>query len=246
MKKVKINTGMLYERQEMKFMVPAEKYTQLLDAISPYMQQDEYGLHTINTIYYDTDDYSIIRHCLDKPKFKQKLRLRSYGTPTAEDAVYLELKKKVGGITYKRRMMMTLQHAQNYMENGIVPIESKSDIQTFGEIDWFVNQKPLAAKVLISYDRIALLGREDEDFRMTFDAAVRWRDHHLDLGKGDYGTLLLQPGCRLLEIKTLGSLPLWLCNILSELKIYSQSFSKYGTVYNNYLINADREVSRIA
>ena len=35
----------------------------------------------------------------------------------------------------------------------------------------------------------------------------------------------------IMEIKTLGSIPLWLVKTLSELKIYPVSFSKYGKIY---------------
>lgn len=253
MKKQKINTGMLFERHEEKFLVPPDKYHVMMEALSSYMTADQYGLHTINTIYYDTDDYQLIRQSLDKPKFKQKLRLRSYGQPGPDSDVYLELKKKFDSVTYKRRIMMTYEHALDYLNDGIVPIESKEsqeNIQTFGEIDWFASRQVLGPKVLLSYDRVALYGLEDMEFRMTFDANIRWRDHHLDMGKGDYGNMLLQPGVRLLEIKAMGAYPLWLCRLLSELELYPQSFSKYGTVYTQYImnheINQEREVIQIA
>lgn len=246
MAKAKVNAGMIFERHEKKFLVTPDRFQRLMDALIPFMQPDGYGLHTISTIYYDTEDYSIIRHSLDKPKFKQKLRLRSYGTPGKADTVYLELKKKFDSVTYKRRMAMPLGGARGYLEQGIVPPASKLNVQTFGEIDWFIHQVSPAPKVLLSYDRVALYGKEDEDFRMTFDANIRWRNHHLDLGLGDYGTPLIQPGVRLLEVKTMGALPLWLCAVLSELEIYPQSFSKYGTVYTEHLMNEHKEVARIA
>lgn len=237
MAKTKIRSGMIFERHEKKYIVSAEQYRLLLDELEPYMQYDQYGLHTIMTIYYDTEDYSLIRHSLDKPTFKEKLRLRSYGQPDKNDLIYLELKKKLGGITYKRRMPITLQSANQYLEKGIVPEENIDDPQTFGEINWFIQQINVGPKVALSYERIALCGRTDADLRMTFDADIRWRDHHLDLSEGDYGSLLTEPDTRLLEIKTLGALPLWLCRLLSALKIYPVSFSKYGTVYSRYLMN---------
>jgi len=244
MAKVKVNAGSVFERREKKFMVAPGKLSALLEALAPYMEQDRYGLHTICTIYYDTEDFAIIRHSLDKPKFKEKLRLRSYGTPGEMDTVYLELKKKLDGITYKRRMSLSLWRSRDYLDYGIKPTEGTGQI--FGEIDWFVGQHNPAAKALICYDRVALFGKNDPELRITFDANIRWRDHNLDLGKGDYGSLLTGPGIRLMEVKTLGALPLWLCDILSELQIYPQSFSKYGTVYTEHLMNNRKEIYRHA
>jgi len=108
------------------------------------MEQDRYGLHTICTIYYDTEDFAIIRHSLDKPKFKEKLRLRSYGTPGETDTVYLELKKKLDGVTYKRRMSLPLWRSRDYLDYGIKPPEGTGQI--FGEIDWFVGRYTVKLK----------------------------------------------------------------------------------------------------
>ncbi|MDR2932836.1 MAG: polyphosphate polymerase domain-containing protein [Oscillospiraceae bacterium] len=243
---VKIRAGMTFQRHEKKYLVPPNRLSSLLDALDAYMRPDEYGLHTISSLYYDTADFTLIRKSLDKPAFKQKLRLRSYGVPGETDTVYLELKKKLSGVTYKRRMAMPLWRARDYMDHAAIPPESRANRQTFGEIDWFVKREPLAPKTLLSYDRIALYGKNDRDFRMTLDANIRWRDHNLDLGMGDYGRSLCGPGMRLLEIKTMGALPLWLCDILSELELYPQSFSKYGTVYTEHLMNMSKEVATIA
>lgn len=234
--------GFVFERHEKKFLIEPEVYPQLQQALSPWMEQDQYGLHTISSLYYDTDDFAIIRHSLDKPAFKQKLRLRSYGTPGESDPVYLELKKKFRGVTYKRRMAMPLSHARDYLERGIVPPEGRG--QTFGELDWFIRQHRPRAKVLISYDRIALAGRENPDFRVTFDMNVRWREEHLNLGRGDYGARLLRPGQRIMEVKTLDALPLWLCRALSDLEVYPCSYTKYGVVYREHFMDRQKEALR--
>ena len=44
---------------------------------------------------------------------------------------------------------------------------------------------------------------------------------------------LLPGGCRLLEIKVPEAAPMWLANILSNEKIFPQSYSKYGTYYTS-------------
>lgn len=229
-------TQAVFERHEKKFLLDNRQYECLFNALQAYMSTDKYGLHTICSIYYDTEDYSCIRHSLEKPVYKEKLRLRSYGVPDADSTVYLELKKKLSGVTYKRRIPMTLREARRYMELGVPPEEQG---QIFGEIDWFAKRNRPRAKVMLSYDRVALFGLEDSELRVTFDSDIRFRSHNLDLSKGDYGTPIIGPDQRLMEIKTLKAVPYWLAELLSELGAYPTSFSKYGTVYQDFLLHEE-------
>lgn len=192
------------------------------------MTEDNYGLHTICSIYFDTDDNRLIRNSIEKPLYKEKLRLRSYGVPTNDDfEVFLELKKKYKGIVYKRRQALTLSAAKGYIQNDLLPADS----QIFREIDYFRSYYSAYPKIFIAYDRIAMAGNSDTNLRMTFDFRIRCRRNDLDLQAGDHGTELLSSGSVLMEIKIPGAMPIWLCSALSQLKLYPVSFSKYGQFY---------------
>lgn len=230
----------VFERSEKKFLLPKKQLTPLLQALRPSLLPDEYGLHTICTLYYDTPDFLCGQRQLEKPFFREKLRLRSYGVPQNGSTVYLELKKKLDGITYKRRTPLTLGEAKAYMQCGQPP---RRQDQVFGEIDWALRQRKLQPKAVICYDRIALTGEKDAGLRVTFDQNARFRESQLDLAKGDWGSLLATPGTVLMEIKTPGALPVWLCHILSAQGLYTQSFSKYGNTYQSML---QQEVCRHA
>ncbi len=232
MAKVKVSAGMVFERYEKKYRLPEEIYLQLMERLGEYMQADQYGRHTVCSLYFDTRDYLLIRRSIGKPNYKEKLRLRSYGIPSPDTNVYLELKKKLKGVTYKRRISMTYAEAQRYMLYGEQPLKSN---QIMDEISWFYRQYQPVPKVLLFYERIALLGKEDPNLRITFDTDIRYRTDDFDLSLGDEGTPLLPSGERLMEIKVSGALPFWLSRMLSELKIYPASFSKYGTVYRKLL-----------
>lgn len=232
MAKVKVSAGMVFERYEKKYRLTEETYLQLMERLGDYMQADQYGKHTICSLYFDTKDYLLIRRSIEKPKYKEKLRLRSYGIPAPDTSVYLELKKKLKGITYKRRISLPYAEAQRYLLSGEQPTESG---QILDEINWFRQQYQPMPKVLLFYERVALFGKEDPTLRITFDTDIRYRTDDFDLSLGDEGTPLLQPGERLMEIKVSSALPFWLSRMLSELKIYPVSFSKYGTVYRELL-----------
>lgn len=227
----------VFERYEKKYLLTAEKYEFLREKLEPYMAVDKYGLTTICNIYYDTPEYRIIQRSLDKPKYKEKFRIRSYGIPTNDSNVFLEIKKKYKGVVYKRRAVMTHDQALDYLNCGVRPYDS----QILNEIDYFFKFYEPSPAVFLAYDRVAMYGLRDEELRMTFDANIRSRFEDLNLMMGDYGEpLLTDNNDYLLEIKTLRTLPLWLTDLLTKAEIYPTSFSKYGRVYErmverNYL-----------
>ncbi len=222
-----------FKRYEKKYLMDQNQYTVLREKLAGRIQADQYGLHTICNIYYDTEHYDLIRTSLSKPPYKEKLRLRSYGVPAEHDTVFLEIKKKFNGIVYKRRISMDLAGAEAYLTHHNKPEE---DGQILYEIDWFLRLYHPEPKVFIAYDRIACYDRFDPSLRITFDQNIRFRDHELSLSAGDWGDPVSKAGQVLMEIKLQGSMPLWLCHILNELEIFPVSFSKYGTCYTRFLM----------
>lgn len=223
--------GFTFQRVEKKYLLTEEKYGRLQERLKPYMQLDQYGRHTICNIYYDTEQFELIRGSIEKPPYKEKLRLRSYGIPEMDEKVFLEIKKKWKGVVYKRRISMTLREAREYLDEG-KPM--KQDGQIEREIDYFVHFYRPKAKMYIAYDREAYFGKEDPLLRITFDQNIRSRREDLKLELGDAGKLLMERGCCLMEIKVSGAFPMWLSHIMSELEIFPASFSKYGNIYKKY------------
>lgn len=103
------------------------------------------------------------------------------------------------------------------------------------EISCFLNLYAVRPAAYISYKRLAFTGKEDPTLRVTFDREICTRREQLLLEAGSFGGLLIPEDQRLMEIKTLGTLPLWLVRELSALEIYSRGFSKYGTEYQQWL-----------
>lgn len=224
-----------FERYEKKYLINQHQYTQLMARISDLIIPDRYGKSTICNIYFDTPDYELIRRSIEKPVYKEKLRLRSYGIPQNDSTVYIELKKKYKGIVYKRRTDMKLSDAMGYLYEHHQPCKSN---QIINEIDWTINYyHELSPKMLISYDRAAYFYKDDPDLRITFDSNINWREDDLILSDGVSGQALLQDGQYIMEIKIPGVIPLWLANALTELNIYPTSFSKYGTAYKSKISN---------
>lgn len=222
----------VFKRYEKKYLLTKAQYQLLTSKLRRYMTTDQYGKHTICNIYFDSPNYELIRTSMEKPVYKEKLRLRSYGTPTSQDQVFIELKKKFDGIVYKRRIPILLADACAYLEQRQQP-DMKHQI--INELDWVLNQYDLSPAAYLAYDRIALFGNEDENLRLTLDFNIRCRDYCLELDQGDYGTALLNPGEVIMEVKIPNTMPLWMSRLFSELQIFPVSYSKYGTYYKNYL-----------
>ncbi len=222
-----------FQRYEKKYFLSPEQFATFLKKAQPYIEEDCYGKTAVCNIYYDTDDWQLIRASIEKPVYKEKLRVRSYGVPADDGTVFIELKKKYNGIVYKRRILSNADSVSSLLERRI-PTESSGQIGK--EIFAFQQKYRAGPKVFIGYDRVAYTGREDPYLRITFDTRLRWRDTDPDLRAGDGGAPILPGNDILMELKIPLAVPLWLCRILSELGAYPTSFSKYGACYTNHLL----------
>lgn len=230
---------LIFNRIEQKYKINREQYEKILKLLPENVKRDKYGVYTICNIYYDTEQNEIISHSIEKPIYKEKIRIRSYGVVTNLDTlVFLEIKKKYNGIVNKRRIQLPLKEAYKYVENNIQPNETS---QTIKEINNFLQRYKINKKIYIAYDREAFFDENDFNFRLTFDKKIRSRESDVQLENGDYGEELLEENEYIMEIKENGAIPLWFVKILSQLEIYPTSFSKYGEIYkknyNKQIIN---------
>lgn len=227
-----VDMTFVFRRRESKYFLTEGKYRRLMSDIADMLEPDVYGLSTVCSIYLDTPDFGLARRSAEAVDYKEKLRIRSYGEG-AEPAsdVFFEIKKKYGGIVYKRREIMTLSEAEQYLGTGVPPRVS----QIMREIDYamkFYRPEPAAA---VSYEREAFTAKNDPGLRLTFDTGVRYRTDRLSLAAGSAGKYLLPVGTVLLEVKSPGGMPLWLTGALDGNGIFPSSFSKYGAAYRQMI-----------
>lgn len=219
----------VFKRKEIKYLINTKQYEDLMCFLETIAKKDEYGLSRINNIYYDTPDHRLVRRSLEKPVYKEKLRLRTYGDTDTYSNAFIEIKKKYQGIVYKRRIPGVYKDLYGYLKDKSADIGTS---QIADEIRAFVDlYGELVPAMSICYDRIALAGTEDKDLRVTFDSNIEWNERCDDLRKIRPGRKLLQPGQYLMEIKVPGAMPLELAGELGRLKIFPISFSKYGAGY---------------
>ncbi len=229
------NPVVVMKRYEMKYILSGSQTEYFKKAVEGHMKIDKFGLTSIASLYYDTPNYRLIRTSIEKPPFKEKIRLRSYGIATEQSPVFLELKRKAYGIVYKRRVQSTIPLVDKFFR-GVGDIcaggQINREITTFR--DYYEN---LAPACLIIYDRIAYF-QPDGDLRLTIDHNPRYRYDDLDLTTSMDGNSLLPEGSTILEVKVQQAVPLWLSEILTKGKIYKGSFSKYGEAYKQQLLKS--------
>ena len=223
----------VFKRYEMKYLLTLEQKGRILAAMEPYMALDKYGRTTIRNIYFDTDNYRLVRRSIEKPAYKEKLRIRSYSQADPDSAVFVELKKKYDSVVYKRRLSLPEEEAMEWIcGNGSLAPHS----QIGSEIGYFLAYyRTLRPAVFLSYEREAYYAKDGGDFRVTFDDNILCREDGLSLEAEVGGTALLPQGMVLMEIKTPGGIPLWMTHVLSREHVYKTSFSKYGAAYETLI-----------
>lgn len=223
----------VFKRYELKYILTLEQKQKVLEAMAPYMKLDKYGRTTIRNIYFDTDNYLLIRRSIEKPTYKEKLRIRSYSQATPDSTVFVELKKKYKHVVYKRRISLPEREAMEWIGREH---HCRKNTQISEEVDYFLDYyKTLHPAVFLSYEREAFYSNDGSDFRVTFDDNILCRQEDLSLESEVYGTPILRDGMVLMEIKCSGGIPLWMTHVLSEEHIYKTSFSKYGTAYKTMI-----------
>lgn len=229
-----MKSASVFKRYEVKYLITKEEKEALCKFMEDYMEPDAFGKSTIRNIYYDTPDKLLIRRSLEKPKYKEKLRVRSYTQAKEDSQVFVEIKKKYKGVVYKRRMDLGESTAKNYLRGNLSLLDKN---QISREIDYLMtcygNVEPA---IFLSYDREAYFSKTDSNFRMTFDENLIIRDYDMSLTSPVYGESDMLDGKVILEVKTVFGMPEWLLDFFSENKIYKTSFSKYGNAYMKFLL----------
>lgn len=234
---------MIFQRYEFKYLVNAHQLQAVLSAMTPHMIPDEYSHSSIRNLYLDTPDFRLVRRSLEKPVYKEKLRIRSYSRAGAEAPVFMELKKKFLSVVYKRRISIPQNQALQCLAGTELWPDSQIGAELAYAADYYKTLRPV---VFLSYERDSFRGVEDAEFRVTFDTDIRYRQEELTLDSDTWGIPILAPDQVLMEVKVSGGLPLWMAHVLSEQGIFRTSFSKYGTAYEDIFHTIQRGEAKYA
>jgi len=230
-----------FKRVEKKYILTIEQRDKLIEELQHYMKKDSYceknKFYLIRNIYYDTDQNDLIHISVQKPKYKEKIRIRRYGSYENEpDHSFLEIKRKCNKIVSKRRVKLTDEELNAFLKDNTFPEKDKYlPKQVINEIKYIFSMYDLKPKLFLSYERIAFFALDESNLRLTFDNNIRCRRTNLNFEESSENVELIPKDMTIMEIKINGAIPLWLADILTKLKIYPHSFSKYGTEYKKMI-----------
>lgn len=228
----------IFKRNEIKFLITNQQKEYILESLKDYLKISEYKKTNIRNLYYDTDNYLLIRRSIERPTYKEKFRIRCYQKPNNNTDIYMEIKKKYNSIVYKRRICIPYSEYQIWNNNTKF---INLDNQILNEINYlFELYDGLKPKIFLAYDRESYYYKLDENIRITFDNNIIGRDYDLDLCSNIYGEKVLDDNYYIMEIKCNGGLPLWMLNVLSKQKIYKTRFSKYGELYKKLISKGEK------
>lgn len=232
----------IFKRYEIKYILSRAQYEAIMNDIVFHMIPDAHGHGHIQSLYFDTPSFLLARRSIEKPLYKEKLRVRSYGIASDDTDIFVEIKKKYEGVTYKRRICLSNRSATHFLQtNDLAHLpEASFNPQIASEICYFVNHyERICPAFLLQYERDAFYSKESPDFRVTFDNNITWRHDNLRLDDSFYGESLLPPDTVLMEVKTATAMPYWFVTLLSQNQINRTSYSKYGNAYITWRKNND-------
>lgn len=235
-----------FKRYEIKYFLLKEKAEELVLRLYPHMVLDPHcpggESYRISSIYFDTDDRYFIRHSMSRPLYKEKFRMRSYGGQKSDcDMVFLEIKRKFDRIVSKRRAILTLKQAEEFVNKSVRPeVSGYMNNQVVDEMAFFLGTYRVRPSAYIGYNRVAFSGKHDLGLRVTFDTDIVARRNELTLRSPSNGERLIDERKALMEIKFSYSVPIWLSSLLSEFDLFRRGYSKYGNEHELLVANEGR------
>ena len=214
-----------FRRFEKKYLLDDDQYRQLMVKLKDHVKPDKFFETQIRSIYYDTNNLQLIRRSIEKPEYKEKLRIRSYGEANDDDKVYVEFKKKLDGIVYKRRTKAICKDVIEDIDHCAF-----QDEQVGKEIRYaLAYYEKLRPAFYIGCTRNSYVANDDDELRITFDRDIRYRTRNLNLRKSAEDKSVTDK--TVMELKVRDAMPLWLTEILDDVKAYPRGFSKVGTAF---------------
>ncbi len=139
----------------------------------PYCRERVNNCYTVRSIYLDTPRLLFYYERMDSLKIRKKLRIRAYNSLEPGNPDFLEIKRKYNNNVFKERARVPLDETPN-LTNGATLNQAYAEAMfnertIINKFIYLTKRLNLEPKVLITYEREALVGTDDPDLRVTFD-----------------------------------------------------------------------------
>ena len=227
-----------FERREFKYFVPNKLLGDLRMRFLQYMEHDpycagrEHNQYCVRSVYLDTDNLLFYHEKIEGLKIRKKLRVRVYNDIEAKSPAFLEIKRKFENTVFKERVKISLPETVTLMNGANLQIldedTSFSEAATLGKFLYLKKRLNLRTKVLVTYEREALMGLDDPNLRVTFDINPRsFPNPRLEDIYREDDLICFSKHAFILEVKFNGRMPVWIRNIIRDYRLHLQAISKY-------------------
>ncbi len=237
-------------RYELKYLVGRESRAGLLHDLAALSEADRHagldGSYRVRTLYLDSPDAACYHDKIDGVPDRFRLRVRGYFVgDRLVSTVKFEIKERRG-----ERMR---KHVVAVPEEGYRELSSVLRSFRFPRNEWlhlpvlarFFRLKQVQAfrpVLVVEYVRRAFLPRTHSGCRITFDETLEaWSATEL-LHRKSSGGGLLRPYRGIFEIKTPGTIPAWVAELIRKYRLGRQAASKYAMAAESLGIAADGDL----
>ena len=219
------------KRTEIKYFVGKENLLSLHNDIQKFLPPDrnmpEIGYYFVNSIYFENENFQILKEKQDGISLRSKYRIRNYAEDLndffTQSPNNLEIKKRVSTNFVKGKTTINNNELQQTIDFKKLLIK-KSDDSVYREFIAATKAKSLKPVLFVRYKRKAYLN-EHLDIRATFDH---------DIVAGRVKTALpykfhpvLQRDTCIFEIKYTNYKPYWLPDIVRKYNLKQEKISKF-------------------
>lgn len=226
-----------------KYELTYGQYSQLRKVGYSHLVEAPAGVHGLSALYFDTDDFELIREFQTDGPYQELFRMRTSEVLMKESLVSMEIIKRFEGRASQRHVLIPYVNAQSYLLDYRQYVNEQSiEAQISREIEYLVGGKSLAPKVVISSDRLIMNCTKKVPLEVEFDFNIRWRTSDFDLRKGNYGEFVDPTLNVLMTIKSDGSYPGWFSELLQQLDVQPSTFSSLMVTYQEHLFNKENKI----
>lgn len=219
-----------------------EQFRAFIAAHIPVDRGAEGGYPVLST-YFDTPDRHSYWQKVWGAGNRRRVRSRVYGRPEGSipPAAFIEIKHKQDENGVKRRSAVSITGLEE-LANGLIPRDlltsdrSRADRQLVEELRDLVLDEGARPVVQVRYDRMAYDQGIEGTIRVTFDTGLfcRFKIEPLLPDDKNFPLPVVVEDVAVVEVKTIGPVPLWLREVAGKYKLSAQSMSKYSMALEGY------------
>ena len=231
----------IFSRFEFKYIINKNLSKVIQQEVKNFTINDDFSKkkdkYLVRSLYFDNNIFTNFKEKIDGIKNRHKFRIRTYSMKKNELVpMYLEMKGRDNQRTFKNRTKIEIDDLKSFCGNkDLFHLKKKYlDNKLINQFIFDFYRKKILPKVIIDYNRRALLSKNGLYFRLTFDSDIKACSSQ-DLFEKNHNWKECISGNDILEVKFDLNIPPWFHRIIQNYQLKRISVSKFvlGMEYTN-------------